>query len=51
MTDREALVWATSILQQAQQKRTFGEVVFKMEGGKIVHAQEKKNFKPPTRKD
>lgn len=49
--DKETLAWVASQIQQAQRKRLYGEVTIKFEAGRIVHMQEKRNFKPPLKKD
>lgn len=48
--DKESFAWVASKIQQAQRNRVYGEVVVKLEAGKIVHVREVKNCKPPNKK-
>ena len=49
-SDSERLAWVASIIQKNQKSRTYGEVIIKMEAGKIVHVDEKKSHKPPKKR-
>lgn len=47
--DKELLAWASAIIQKAQSKNIYGEVVIKFEAGTIVNVSKKENYKPPKK--